>query len=119
MNKLWLLALAGALAAHAQLKTAREMDHGVGDLQSGVRLNYKTVVEPPVRNSAFLPMGGAFRVIGDSMVHCIYDRTAQSYFGYELSVWPGDAENTRRMTIGPPNTAQLTEALKAWPAICR
>jgi hypothetical protein len=111
-SRLHLLALAAVLAAHAQVKTAQEMGNGVGQLQSGVTLKYKTVLEPPVRNSAFRPLGGAFRVTGDSMVHCIYDRAAQSYFGYEMSVWPGDAGNTRRVTIGPANSAEVVRALK-------
>ena len=51
MNKLrtcivssWLLL---ALAAQAQVKSSRELGHGSGVLESGVTLQYKTVMEPP------------------------------------------------------------------------
>jgi hypothetical protein len=102
-----------ALGAQAQVNTSQDMGHGVGVLDSGVTLHYKTVLEPVVRNSTFMPLGGGFGVSGDTMHHAIYDRGAKSYFGYDLTVTPGDGPNTRTVVVGPLSLARMREALAA------
>jgi hypothetical protein len=104
------LFLAATIMAGAQ---GRDMGSGVAVLASGVTLRYKTVVEPARNTSSFLTMGGGFGTTGDSMDHAIYDRAAQSYFGYEMTVLPGDDPGTRRVTFGPVNSARLEKSLKA------
>jgi hypothetical protein len=108
----WVLAMAGA--ALAQVKTGRDMGGGVAVLDSGVTLRYKTVLEPQLNSSAFHNLGGGgFGTSGNSMDHAVYDRVAQSYFGYEMTVLPGSDAETRRVTFGPVNGARLEKALKA------
>jgi hypothetical protein len=89
------------------------MGTGVAVLESGVTLRYKTVVEPKLASSAFRTMGAGFGTSGNSMDHAIYDRAAQQYFGYEMTVLPGSDPGTRRVIFGPVNSARLEKALKA------
>jgi len=111
-NSLFLL-LCAAAVAQEQIKTTQELDSGSGLLDSGIKLIYKTAIEPPLRNSAFLPMGGAFRVSGDAMRHFIYDKAAQSYFGYEMTVLPGDDPKSRRVSFGPLALSEIRQAAHA------
>jgi hypothetical protein len=104
------LLLAGTLAAAAQ---GREMGSGVAVLKSGVTVRYRTVVEPSLGNSSFRMMGGTFGVSGDSWDRAIYDRAAQAYFGYELTVLPGTDSETRQVVFGPVNFVRLEKGLKA------
>lgn len=104
---------AAAITGQAQVKTSQDMGHGVGVLDSGVTLKYKTVLEPPMNHSTFVTMGGAFGVTGDTMHHCIYDRAAQSYFGYDLTIGPGDSANSRKIVFGPLNLGRMRESLNA------
>jgi hypothetical protein len=109
-NRLWLLLVIAAAAA-AQ---TRNMGTGMATLNSGVTLRYKTVIEPALTSSAFRTMGGgAFGTSGDSMDHAVYDRVAQQYFGYEMTIHPGNDPGTRRVMFGPVNGARLQTALKA------
>jgi hypothetical protein len=89
------------------------MGNGVAVLDSGVTLRYKTVVEPPLKNSAFVPMGGAYGTSGDTMQHAIYDKAAQSYFGYEMTVSPGTDASSRRVSFGPVILERIRKALKS------
>jgi hypothetical protein len=111
-SSFWILALTAA-AAHAQLNTGRNLGTGVVVLDSGVTLRYKTVVEPPVKDSAFHPGGGTFGPTGSGMEHAIYDVSTESYFGYEMTVWPGDDAATRKVSFGPLSLARMQKALKA------
>jgi hypothetical protein len=110
LNRLWLFLAAAAVAA-AQ---TRDMGTGVAVLESGVMLRYKTVVEPKLASSAFRSLGGGgFGTSGNSMDHAIYDRVAQQYFGYEMTVLPGSDSGMRRVMFGPVNGVRLEKALKA------
>jgi len=73
--------LAAAAMAQSQVNTAHEMGNGVGVLDSGVTLKYKSLLEPPLKNTAFHPLGSGFGVTGNTMRHFIYDKAAASYFG--------------------------------------
>jgi hypothetical protein len=107
-SRVWLLVAIASLAAAQE----HSMGSGFAVLDSGVKLHYRTVVEPSVSTSSFRTMGGAFGTAGDSMDHAIYDRAAQSYFGYEITVLPGNDSGTRRVIFGPVNSARLEKALK-------
>jgi hypothetical protein len=109
-NRLWLFLAVTAMAA-AQ---TGNMGSGVAVLDSGVTLRYRTVIEPKLATSAFRGMGGGgFGTSGNSIDHAIYDRAAQAYFGYEMTVHPGGDPGTRRVMFGPVNGARLEKALKA------
>jgi hypothetical protein len=118
MNKLrtciapsWLLL---ALAAQAQVKSSRELGHGSGVLDSGVALQYKTVMEPAEGNSQVEGLGGGvFRARGSTMQHCLYDRFTTFYFGYAMTISPGATAGTRTVLFTPADTASMSDGLRA------
>jgi hypothetical protein len=113
------LALAGTLAvftlaAGAQVQTSRELQHGVGVLDSGVTLNYKTMLEPAEGNSTANGLGGGvFHASGSTMQHCLYDRVAAYYFGYAMTVLPGPTPATRKVVFAPVDLAAIRDSLRA------
>jgi hypothetical protein len=117
MNKTIAFALSLALLtfeAPAQVKTSRELQHGVGVLDAGVTLNYKTMLEPAEENSISKALGGGvFRASGSTMQHCLYDRAAAYYFGYAMIVLPGPTPATRKIIFAPVDVASIREGLQA------
>jgi hypothetical protein len=114
MNKATTLLLALTIAAHAQVKTSRSTDHGVGYLDSGVTLRYETVIEPAQGNSTVQGLGGGvFSAKGNLMQHALYDRVAAYYFGYAITVLPGDSPATRKVVFSPVDATALHDGLMA------
>ncbi len=107
----WLLL---ALTAQAQVRSSRELFHGSGVLDSGVTLQYKTVMEPAESNSQADGLGGGvFRARGSTMQHCLYDRVATFYFGYAMTVSPGATAGTRKVVFTPADIASMRDGLHA------
>jgi len=88
-------------------------------LDSGVVIKNTTVIEPPIRNSAFLPLGTGFRSDGNTMRFIICDNAARSCFGFHLSVSAGGSPDTRLATLGPlgPEGAGMSIAITGEPAM--
>ena len=114
MNRTIPLLLVASLAAYAQVRPTHQLGHGVATLESGVTLHYRTMVEASANGSLGSGLGGGvFGSSGNTMRHCLYDRVATTYFGYEMTVLPGNTPDTRKVVFGPVNLAAIREPLKA------
>jgi hypothetical protein len=113
MHNRVILMVAAAWIAQAQVKPGREIGSGVVTLNSGVTFRHETVVEPPKSYAGFQTAGSASGFSGNSWDHALYERNSQSYFGYEMTVLPGDDPSTRRVLFGPVNFARLERPLRA------
>ena len=108
---LWLVLYAARCLA--QVSTGHELASGNAVLGSGETVEYKTLIEPPLSNSAFLPVGSGFHNAGNSIQHFVYDRGSRSYFGYRMAVTPGVTPNARQVTFGPLIESEMRDALKS------
>ena len=106
------LLFAAALCA-ALLEAGQEMGSGSAELDNGVVLNYKLVVEPPLTKSAFTPVGWGFHNDRDSIQQFVYDRSARSYIGYAMTLAPGATPQTRLVSFGPFDESKMRDTLKA------
>jgi hypothetical protein len=98
------LCLLIATAAAAQT----ELGNGVVTLESGVTIKNRTVVEPTMTHSAFLPLGFGFRG-GDALRYVICDKTSGTCVGFRLQVSAADSAGDRLATFGPigPEAADM------------
>jgi hypothetical protein len=122
MIKTSLLTFFALALAQSQTKTTHDLSNGVAVLDSGVTLAYRTAIMLPVNNSAFrvlpkdlafLPMGAAFGASGNTMRRLIYDKAAQSYFGYDMVVAYTPGAKSFQVSFGPLTVSGMTDALKA------
>jgi hypothetical protein len=116
-----LVFLAAAATAQSQARINHDLSSGVGMLESGVTLNYRTdrVLRPSpgapmsLKDLPFLPLGAAFGVSGNTMRHVIYDKTSQSYFGYDMAVAVTPGAKSFQVVFGPLTVSGMMDALKA------
>lgn len=112
----WLIFLAAAVA-QAQVEVSHEMANGSGVLVSGVKVTCRTALILPPNNPPyrvyFLPLGSGFGVSGDTMRHVLYDRSTQSYFGYDMGVKFTPGSSSLQVSFGPPTVSAMLDTLKA------
>jgi hypothetical protein len=112
----WLIFFA-ATVAQAQVEVSHEMANGSGVLVSGVTVTCRTALILPPNNPPYrvyyLPLGSAFGVSGDTMRHVLYDKSTQSYFGYDMGVKFAPGSNTLQVSFGPPTVSAMLDTLKA------
>jgi len=96
-----------------------DLSNGTVTLDSGVTINTKTLIEPPIRNSAFIPLGTGFRSDGNTMRFIICDAAARTCLGFHLAVSAGNSPDTRIATLGPlgPEGAGMSMAITGEPAM--
>ena len=107
--------------AQSQTSINHDLSSGVGMLESGITLNYRTdrVLRPSpgvpmsLKDLPFLPLGAAFGVSGNTMRHVIYDKTSQSYFGYDMAVAATPGAKGFQVVFGPLTVSSMMDALKA------
>jgi hypothetical protein len=99
MIRLGVCLLLTAGMAQSQVKTGIELSDGTKLLASGISLRYKTVIEPPLKSSAFAPKGLGFNVSANTMHNFIYDDSAQSYFRYDMTVSESAAADQRTVVF--------------------
>ncbi len=111
MMRLGLCFLLIVFLAPSQVQTGTELGNGTKVLASGIRLRYKMVIEPPVSSSAFMPLGSGFGTSADTMHHFVYDKVAQSYFGYDMTV--SASKSADRRTVVFSAMTDMQDALHA------
>jgi len=123
---LFVCACAAASPAHAD--RPGQFQSASGSLRIGVTVQCETTIEPPLKTSEILLLGGGVQMDKDRMHRFLVDKATQSYFGYDLVVGPADAPNRYRVTIEPLNismarlrpisgdTPLKTELLRQYPA---
>jgi len=111
-----------AALAQSQVTTTHRLSNGVGVLDSGVTLNYRTGIVMAPNNAAFrvqfkdlpiVPLGSGFGVSGNTMRHFIYDKASKSYFGYDMVVAPTPGAKSFQVAFEPLTVSGIMDALKA------
>ena len=90
------LVLASAAAAQTEIS-----DGGSVTLESGVTIKLKTVMEPAMPRSKFVPLGTGFRSDGNTMRFILWDDVSASCFGVRVDVSAEENGGVRRVTFGP------------------
>src|SRR4051812_16688536 len=79
------LLLAFAFLVHGQ-DHARQVMSGTAELSNGIFIRYTTMLEPPLRNSQILMLGGGLASGRDRVHRTMNDKSSQTYLGYDLIV---------------------------------
>jgi hypothetical protein len=111
-----LIVFAVAAAAQSQTKTTqRPFAQGIDDLDSGVTVSTKTVIEPLMRDSSFQSLGSAWHTSENTTRHMVYDAGSNSYFGYEMAVSGKPGDTRLQVSFGPLTvTAVVRKDLEAF-----
>jgi hypothetical protein len=99
MNRISLLLLAACLA-HAD-DPERVIMQSSESLPNGIVVHFTTAIEPPLKNSQFLALGGGISMSNDRIHRSMFDKTGGVYFGYNLGVEPAGPPKSYRVVIEP------------------
>jgi hypothetical protein len=74
-----------------------ELMSGSSELKNGITVQYRTELEPPLRESQILMLEGGHSVSGNRIHRTLREKTTDAYYGYDLVV---DAEGPGRFRVG-------------------
>lgn len=109
-----LFLIASAAMAQTAKPTGGALMSGTGTLRSGIVVQFKTVVEPPMSRSEMSSFSGGISAKGDVVHRVMWDDS--NYFGYDLAVTRDVAGGTFRVAFQPLSVNELSGKENLVPA---